>query len=206
MLPFESVAHGRDPVTDVELRETGSFAVMASLERLGIISTSSLELPVDLSYEDYENMGIALSFHRRQVMWLIGDWVNFGRAVYGTKYEQAESLTGMTYETLCNYASISKKFPPERRRPEVAHSVHAVVASLPVPQQEKWLDRVVANGWSREELRAQVNPFAPNVFTPALGLEEAARDLVRSARVVGDGYLVGRASFRQLCVALGEEP
>jgi hypothetical protein len=179
--------------------------LLSTLRRLGAATETSLSLPADITYERYEALGVALSRAQDTVTWLIADWINFGHRVFGEKYAQAAEETKLRPETLMNYASVANRVPAERRRPELKFGHHAEVASLPPDEQVEWLDRAVVNDWRRDDLRSHLRP---KELTPALGpgLEEAARDLVRSARVMGDGYLVGRMSFRQLCVALGEEP
>lgn len=188
---------------------TGSgLDAIASLERLGAASATSLDLPESLPYDTYEALGIALSTARERVTWWIAEWIQFGEAVYGDKYAQAVEVTGLTVGTCMNYVSVANRVPRERRRPELKFGHHQEVASLGPDEQDRWLEAAVQGGWKRDELRAQLRPVKS--ITPALGvgvdLEHAARELVRSAKKYGNDFLVHRPSFVQLCAALGEEP
>lgn len=177
------------------------------LYRLGYATDTSLELPENLPYDTYEALGLALRHRQDQTTWWLSDWLLFGEKKYGETYTQAVMITGLAEGTLANYASTAHRVPRERRRPELKFGHHTEVAALQPQDQTEWLDRAVTNNWSRNELRSQIRPVAPDIITPALPtLEEAARDLVRSAKQYGNDYLVHRPSFVQLCAALGEEP
>lgn len=183
---------------------------IALLERLGVISDVSLELPEDLSYDHYEALGMALADKHRRSAWLLGDWVNYGESRYGQKYHQAAELTGYAEDTLRQWASVANRVAPPQRVPGISHSIHADIAPLPPVQQREWLEKVAVNGWKREELRGNLRAVGlreerPRV-TPALqpNLVEAARDLIRSARPSGVDFVVRRASFVDLRRALGD--
>lgn len=174
------------------------------LERLGAVSAIGLDLPADITYERYEALMVALGRAHRAVAWVVGDGLIQGEGLFPERYAQAAEATKLAPQTLMNYASVARRVPKERRRPGIPFGVHAEVASLPPAEQVEWLDRVVANDWRREELRQNIRPVS---VPPAVvvDLEEAARDLIRSAQPSGDDYVVRRASFQQLCAALGEE-
>ena len=195
--------------TDLETRVAGGLEILASLERLGAATATSLELPVDLSYERYEALLSVLGRAHRTLTWVIADAINEGEKRYGEKYAQAVELLNMTPETLMNYASIARKVPRERRRVGVPFSVHALVAPLEPSQQTLWLDRTVKNDWTRAELREKLHPPASQNGSHSGvmedDLEEAARFLIASAQRMGDGFLVRDGAFRQLCALLGEE-
>jgi hypothetical protein len=180
--------------------------ILATLERLGASTPTSLDLPADLSYERYEALLVVLGRAHRTVAWSIGDAINFGERAYGEKYAHAVEALNMTPETLMNYASIARKVPRERRREELPFSTHALVAPLEPEQQERWLDDAVENDWTRGQLRDRLRGTPPEPRVPVVvpDLQEAARHLVASAQVMGDGFLVRRQAFEQLCAILGE--
>lgn len=193
-------------MSEIDSRLVGGMEILVSLERLGAATATSLDLPADMSYDRYEALGVALGRAHRTVTWMIGDWINFGERAYGEKYAQAVEATNMTPATLMNYASIARKVPRERRREGVPFSVHALVAPLPPREQKEWLDRTERNEWTREELREQLRG-KQSVSAPVVvpDLEEAARFLVDSAELMGDGFLVRDSAFRQLCAILEVE-
>lgn len=192
-----------------EDRVAGGLELLAELERLGAATPTTLDLPPGLTFDRYEAVGMALGRGHRNIAWKIGDWLNYGEHTYRQKYAQAAEILNMQPQTLMNYARTARAIHPERRRPELPFSVHSLVAALEPEQQTLWLEKAVEEKWRRDELNDRLHPEALAALPPGVGaglldVEDAARDLVRSARVAGDDYLVRRASFTQLCAALGE--
>ena len=193
-------------MTEIEQRIENGLEMMASLERLGAASETSLELPPDMTYDRYEAVGMALGRAYRSMVWMIADWINYGERTFPERYAQAVEITKLHPETLKNYARIAEKVAPARRIAGVPMGIHAEVASLEPEQQTLWLERAAENGWRREDLRNELRPVKHLPPHARVGsVEEAAIDLVRSAKEHGDGFfIVRRPSFVQLCAALGE--
>lgn len=182
---------------------------VAALEGLGAATATSLNLPEGMTYDRYEALGVALSTARERITWWIAEWIRYGERNYGEMYTQAVEVTGLTAGTCKNYVSIAHRVPEERRRHELKFGHHAEVAALEPAEQTRWLDKAIEKGWKRDELRDEIRHAqgrdVPRAVLPAVALEEAARDLVRSAKNYGNDFLVQRPSFVQLCAALGEE-
>jgi len=188
------------------LGHSGGFELLGTLEHIGAATPTSLVLPADMSYERYEALGFALAQAHNRIGWWIADWINFGERVYGEMYAQAIEVTGMRYATLMTYASVARRVPVERRRPELKFGHHAEVASLEPKEQSEWLEQAVVNDWKRDDLRHRLRP--PKVLPHAVeaaDLEVAARGIVEGARQMGDGFYVTRDSFLRLCYALGDD-
>lgn len=216
VLPLEGPEAGCRQVSENGLVVTGATTLesLALLESLGIIDGLSLTLPEDIPYERYEELGMALAQHHRKIAWLIGDWIVYGEARWEREqiYAQAQAWTQLAEGTINNYASTARRVQPPQRHPTLPFSIHMDVAKLPPLQQREWLEKTEINDWSREDLRANLTAIGLREerprLTPALvipDVEESARDLVRSAKPVGVDFVVRRASFVQLCAALGEE-
>ena len=194
-----------DSVNDLVTHQ-GGFELLGTLEHIGAATPTSLVLPADMSYERYEALGFALAQAHNRIGWWIADWINFGERVYGEMYAQAIEVTGMRYATLMTYASVARRVPVERRRPELKFGHHAEVASLEPKEQSEWLEQAVVNDWKRDDLRHRLRP--PKVLPHAVeaaDLEVAARGIVEGARQMGVDYLVTRDSFLRLCYALGDD-
>ena len=194
-----------DSVNDLVTHQ-GGFELLGTLEHIGAATPTSLVLPADMSYERYEALGFALAQAHNRIGWWIADWINFGERVYGEMYAQAIEVTGMRYATLMTYASVARRVPVERRRPELKFGHHAEVASLEPKEQSEWLEQAVVNDWKRDDLRHRLRP--PKVLPHAVeaaDLEVAARGIVEGARQMGDGFYVTRDSFLRLCYALGDD-
>jgi hypothetical protein len=119
---------------------------------------SGLEIDPDLSFEDWLALGQQLGKVASLTGWRLGDWFFYGQFAYAGKYEQAMDATGLSYQTLANYAWVAGKFELSRRKENLSIGHHALVAGLPPKEQEHWLTLSEAEGLSvtglREELLA----------------------------------------------------
>ena len=89
--------------------------------------------------------------------WVLGDFVVQGEQRYGEKYAQAITVSGMRIQTLMNYASLCRRFPPERRRAALSPSLHDAVRGLGEREQERWLDWAEEDqGVTRQRLRGAI--------------------------------------------------
>jgi hypothetical protein len=116
-------------------------------------TATSLELPTDLAFAEYERVLWALAGARNMTAWGLGDAINFGERVYGEMYAQAVDATKLSESTLQGYAYVARRIPRSRRRPGLSFSHHAEVASLAPQERERWLDRAEAEKLSVAVLR-----------------------------------------------------
>lgn len=149
--------------TELEVRGEGErleagFMPLAVLEEGGIITRVSLRLDdPDFPYEKWRELGRAFGAVKRTTSFLIGDWLNFGDRVYGDlTYNDASELTGLTPETLMNYASVCRKVARRRRREALSFAHHQAVASMEPQEQIEWLTRAEEQGWFRADLRREI--------------------------------------------------
>ncbi|MGW6012966.1 LmbU family transcriptional regulator [Streptomyces sp. NPDC055210] len=112
-----------------------------------------LELPAGLTFENWELAGRQLSGIVNSTSWWLGDWLVYGKDHYSDRYERGVRAAGLQYQTLRNYAWVSRRFPLERRRAALSFQHHAELASRPVEEQERWLDQAEQQGWSTKQLR-----------------------------------------------------
>ncbi len=107
--------------------------------------------------DDWMNVGAALLMMKNALQWLVGDWLLFGHTVYGVTYEEAAEQLGREIGTLYNWVSVCSAIDFSRRREKLSFSIHLEVAKLPPEQQDYWLARAEAEGWSQRTLRAEMN-------------------------------------------------
>ena len=88
--------------------------------------------------------------------WWLGDWLIYGRETYPDRYRHAIDRTGLSYQTLRNYAWIARAFPVSRRRDGLSMQHHAEVITLAEEAQNAWLDRAEDQGWSVTQLRRRL--------------------------------------------------
>ncbi len=126
----------------------------AEQRREQVLTTKvGLHIPVGLAFEEWENAGRQLSGLLNSSSWWLGDWLVYGKAHYADRYERGIRAAGLQYQTLRNYAWVSRRFDLGRRRSALSFQHHAELASLPVDAQETWLDRAERNQWSTKQLR-----------------------------------------------------
>jgi hypothetical protein len=138
---------------------------------------TGLQLREGLTFEAWCRVGSQVSALADASAWWIGDWLVYGQRTYPDRYRDAIGLTGLSYQTLRNYAWVASQFPFYRRRESLSFGHHAELAALSPDEQEVWLTRAIANGWTRNQLRGQLRqPTGPLLPAVAIALQvERAR-------------------------------
>ena len=116
-----------------------------------------------LPFEAWTYLGIKIARYSNGSRWWLGDWLLFGRHKYGSRYRDAIDATGLDYQTLRNYAVVARRFEPSRRREMLSFQHHAEVCALDDENQDRWLDRAIADGWSRSQLRRRLRDSTPQL-------------------------------------------
>ncbi len=123
---------------------------------LAKMKSISLNLRDDLEYEEWVEIGEALTNQAKHIMWWLGDWWNYGDRKYGELASQALDF-GIPYSTFSNAAYVSNKIPLERRVAELSWTHHHEVAYL---EDNEKIDKLLLNAYedslSVRELRAEV--------------------------------------------------
>lgn len=120
-------------------------------------TATSLDLPEDMSFDDWKSFGETLCRGMKGVNWWIGDWWNGGHR-YGERAKlAAEGIFGRDFGTLMNIASVARAFETSRRREVLSWSAHVEVAKLPPAQADELLARAEEEQLSVRELRQVVN-------------------------------------------------
>jgi hypothetical protein len=112
-----------------------------------------LKIPTGLSFEDWERAGHHLSSIVDSSSWCLGDWLVYGKQHYADRYEQAIRAARLRYQTLRNYAWVSRRFELSRRRSALSFQHHAEVASMSASDQDYWLDQAERHNWTTGQLR-----------------------------------------------------
>jgi hypothetical protein len=119
----------------------------------GSLSPTAWRPRQDLALADWAQQGRWLGALGRTCKWWIGDWIRYGNARYGEKYDAAARLTGYDPQSLMNMAYVASRFDISRRREKLSWSHHAELAALEPADQQKWLDRAESEGLSVRRLR-----------------------------------------------------
>jgi hypothetical protein len=123
------------------------------------INGLSLDLDIDMVFEDWEAVGEILKGMALASPWLLGDWLVFGEGRYSDIYAQA--LDDLDAQTIKGYVWVAEKVPPANRKATLSWSHHRAVAGLPADQQSQWLQKAGDNSWSVSELKRQIKGEAP---------------------------------------------
>lgn len=131
--------------------------VVGAAEGLPVEVTSTSWQPKrELTVDEWRAVGGELGQSARAVQWWVGDWINYGDKIYGSTYEAALEVTGLSLKTLQNYASVSRKVESSRRRELLDWTTHAEVAALEPAEQDRVLSEAEAQGLSKREVRQLV--------------------------------------------------
>jgi len=123
------------------------------------LTRTSLALPDDLPFDDWQRLGTTLKDIEKSVQWWIGDWLNFGERRYGETYAQAVDATDYEAGTLRNAKWVASKVEMSRRRDNLSFSHHQEVAPLEPGEQDEWLDKALGGAWKRSELRKEMKLY-----------------------------------------------
>lgn len=114
---------------------------------------TGLDLPNGLTEFEWVELGEKLGRAARASAWWIGDWINYGEARWGQKYEEAMAVTGLSYEHLQKCASVAARFELRDRSRNLTWSHHFRIAA--VADASSWLELAAENNWSVREMLAQ---------------------------------------------------
>jgi len=117
---------------------------------------SGLSFTSRQSLNMWEQVGTGLLAFADSSTWWVADWLVYGESEFQDRYHEAVKRTSLSYQTLRNYTWVARKFPLTRRRQNLSFSHHLEVVALDQPEQDYWLRKAEAMGWSRNKLRGEV--------------------------------------------------
>ena len=115
-----------------------------------------LLLPEGTTPLEHQQIGTLLMRQQRAFQWAVGDWGAFGEAKFRQTYEQMQSILGVEYQTFANWVYVAKAIPFSRRREKLSWALHAEIAALPEPAQERWLRDAEHGQMTVAEIRVAV--------------------------------------------------
>jgi hypothetical protein len=132
--------------------------IAGAAPRRGQVLTTKvgLQMPTQMAYDEWERAGRQLADVLDSSSWWLGDWLVYGKDHYTDRYQRGIRAAGLSYQTLRNYAWVSRRFDLTRRRPTLSFQHHAELASMPVEEQDLWLDRAEQRQWTTKQLRSAI--------------------------------------------------
>lgn len=181
-------ASGLDGSEIVQFRKKPDTAAMHRLSSDGVRSQVlttkvGLQIPDNLTFDDWERAGRQLSGILNSSSWWLGDWLVYGKDHYGDRYQRGIQAAGLRYQTLRNYAWVSRRFDMDRRRPALSFQHHAELASLPTEEQDRWLDRAEKMKWTTKQLRCAIRMAWENGTTDGEAAEPTRKLAVPGNRL-----------------------
>lgn len=118
------------------------------------LGRSGLVIDRILTRSEWEKCGEKLAAMANATHWAIGDWIHYGqgRGEFGETYEVAHRLTGRSYESLSQYARVSRDYPHAERHERVCWTVHRAAIVLPLEDRRRALACAAENQWTRDDM------------------------------------------------------
>ena len=112
--------------------ETGEYMPASQvsgqlLVKDGCFKSASLDLPEDLEYSEWQEIGSVIQRAEKAVMWWIGDWLAYGEKQYGETFAKAAELTSYQIQTLKVAKWVAQRVEKSRRRDFLSWSHHKEV-------------------------------------------------------------------------------
>ena len=142
-----------------------------------------LQIPAGMAYDEWERAGRQLADVLDSSCWWLGDWLVYGKDHYADRYQRGIRAAGLSYQTLRNYAWVSRRFDLTRRRSALSFQHHAELASMPVEEQDLWLDRAEQGQWTTKQLRGALRAVRQSERQPPAPAEPSRRLEVPGSRL-----------------------
>jgi DNA modification methylase len=126
---------------------------------------TALELPADLTIEEWADIGRRLRSVVEGALWWLGDWWAYGSHCYGERARIAAEGIGWSFQTCMQAGTVARAFETFRRLKVLSWSHHQVVASLNPADQDAMLELAEREGLSQAKLRQVVRQFRQKANT-----------------------------------------
>lgn len=120
------------------------------------LTACGAEFPQDLQFKDWDEVGRVLRTFNNSVQFMIGDWLNYGEAVYGEMFAQAVDESDYSYESMKVMAWVCRKVAPENRNPALSYTHHYQVAKLDPGDQMECLAVAAQDDLSVADLKKHI--------------------------------------------------
>ena len=188
---------GAPPTTVVPLRAPKGSAATPATRSPALLGQTAWAPGRELELGEWIQQGRRVGALGRACNWWLGDWVRYGNARYGERYETAARITGYGVQSLMNMAYVASRYAISRRRETLSWSHHAELAALDPPGQEEWLDRA-----EREQLSVLSLRLERRLAEPPPPPDPAGE---RSARAEQDRAGAGDEGGHVVCPKCGHD-
>lgn len=127
-----------------------------------LITPTGLEMPDDLTQDEWINFSDVIDRFETSIQWIIGDWLVYGDGKRYLTWEGLEQhVLGGRYqsETLRKYSRVCSSIDSGRRLPGQSFSLHQVIVESANPNDyDMWLDEINHKKYSVMGLRRAIKP------------------------------------------------
>jgi hypothetical protein len=136
-----------------------------------------LELPADLSFEQWEAEGRRLSKANHALQWYIGDWWNAGEK-FGDerRADTAKRFFGIEHGHVMNIGWVARKFDVSCRHENLTFTHHQEAAALDEHEAFKVLAKAEQENWSAKDVRYVVQKLKVSNDQDPVGTDEGEVD------------------------------
>lgn len=122
------------------------------------VDAVSIALPTGTTIDVWWSQCEDLFQQRRQLDWMIADWVAAGAERYGAQacFDFAAEKLSLDPKELRSSVKVAGAFPPSHRAADVPFEVHAYIAQLPQERRLETLQRASAEHWGVKQVREVV--------------------------------------------------
>lgn len=127
-----------------------------------------IDLPPEMSFEGWLATARFVRTAEKGWQWWLADLLVWADD-HGLENEAIQALgtLGFLNHTLSNKKSIGRRFPKARRRVELSFGHHESVAFESEEAADTLLQRAVADKWTRDEIRLELQRYRETTATPA---------------------------------------
>lgn len=165
------------------------MSTAVAIAEMGQWSRTALNLPDQLSFDEWLGIGDKLHELDASVLWWIGDWLLYGQNTYAERFAKALTLTGYSKDRLNAAKAVAAAFPASERSERVSWEMHRVAASLPRDQRADAIRTAEVRAMTEKDFRAEVARITASAREEeaeqaALGVANVDHTLKRTSRVV----------------------
>lgn len=165
------------------------------------MTSTGLEIDGEITEEQWLTFFQAINRITQSLQWIIGDWMVYGEMRLGKTYKQVADEIGVAARTLEDYAYVARKVPYSVRTEYLSFGHHKLVASMPEPQQQAWLQHAQKNDLSVSVLRRELNELPPPPSGDPTGYKnfsKKARTVSKKIAAVGQGKRLSKSERQEV--------
>ena len=165
---------------------------IATTELPGTVTTTWLQLPQAMTYEQWVDVGRRLNRVHQGYQWWIGDYLLHGDEMFPEQASQGveDALGAIPNQTKLNWKWVAKAIPAPQRRESLSWTHHLQVAGMDEAAREKILTKAEDLGWSVAETRQAVRQVQEAIGEREPTYEKRCEQCARSVPELRD-YLRG---------------